>query len=76
MMSEWIDFHTLEVSITSVKIMEIPKKDLDEFKAIYKKDYGEELSDEKAQVIAGRVVTLMGIVCQPFPKSREKPKSM
>jgi len=55
--------------------MEIPQKDLDEFKAIYKKDYGEDLSDDEAQVIAGRLISLLRIICQPVPKSGEKPDS-
>jgi hypothetical protein len=33
--------------------MQIPKKNLDEFKKIYKKDYGEDLSDDEAQKIVG-----------------------
>ena len=47
--------------------MEIPQKDLDEFKAIYKKDYGEDLSDEEAQVIAGRLLSILKVVSQPLP---------
>ena len=52
--------------------MEIPKKDLDEFKRIFKKDYGEDLSDEEAQHIAGKIINLFRIIYRPIPKPGEK----
>lgn len=54
--------------------MEIPKKKLDEFKVIYKKDYGEDLCDREAQIIAGRLISILQIICQPIPGSSEKPE--
>jgi len=51
--------------------MHIPKKDLDEFKRIFKKDYGEELSDEEAQRIAGKLINLFKIIYRPIPKKKE-----
>lgn len=55
--------------------MEIPKKRLDEFKAIYKKDYGEYLTDQEAQIIARKLIAILQIICQPIPGSGEKPAS-
>lgn len=40
----------------------IPPKALEEFKAIYKKEYGEELSDEEALKRATRLMTLFRAV--------------
>ena len=54
------------------KNMEIPQKDLDEFKAIYKKSYGETLSDQEAQRIAGKIINLFKIIYRPIPKAGEK----
>lgn len=51
--------------------MEIPQKDLDEFKAIYRKEFGENLSDRDAQDIAGRLISILRIICQPIPGSNE-----
>jgi len=52
--------------------MQIPKKHLDEFKKIYKQDYGEDLSDDEAQEIAGRLIRIMKIIAQPLPGEKKK----
>lgn len=54
--------------------MEIPKKDLDEFKRIYKKEYGEKLTDEEAQRIASNLISLFEIICQPLPSKNDQDK--
>lgn len=48
--------------------MEIPQKDLEEFKRIFKKDYGEELDDAEARRLAGNLIALFKIITQPIPK--------
>ena len=48
--------------------MDIPQKDLDEFKAIYKQEYGVELSDEEAGRIASKVIGFFEIICRPLPE--------
>ena len=52
--------------------MEIPKKDLNEFKRIYKEEYGEKLTDEEAQRIASKLISLFEIICQPLPRKPYK----
>jgi hypothetical protein len=53
-----------------------PKKDLNEFKRIYKKEFGEKLTDEEAQRIASNLISLFEIICQPLPNKidRDKPE--
>jgi hypothetical protein len=50
--------------------MEIPTKFLDEFKRIYKKDYGEELSDGEAREMAISLARMFHILSKP--PNREK----
>ena len=38
-----------------------------EFKAIYKRGYGEDLTDEQAYEMAARVITFFKIVLRPLP---------
>lgn len=59
----------LEVNSTC---MEIPKEDLDRFKAIYREEYGEEISDEEAYRIASKLLNLFRIVYKPFLEPEKK----
>ncbi len=52
--------------------MDISKKDLDEFKRIFKQDYGEELSDEEAYRIACKLITLFKAIYRPIPKDKNE----
>ncbi len=58
--------------------MQISKKALEEFKRIYKKEFGDELSDDKANLlaqaseIASRVIRLFMIIAQPLPGDKDK----
>lgn len=55
----------LEAEVNSSKLMEIPQRFLDEFKRIYKKDYGEDLSDSKARELAISVANMFLILSKP-----------
>lgn len=50
--------------------MEIPNKFIKEFKRIYKKDYGETLSDGQAREMAISVARMFSILSRP--PNREK----
>lgn len=52
--------------------MEIPKEDLERFKAIYKEECGEEISDEEAYRIASKLLNLFRIIYKPFLESETK----
>lgn len=45
--------------------MKITNQDLESFKAIYKKVYGEDLTDEQAYDMAGRLLRLGEILLEP-----------
>ena len=54
-----------------VRYMQIPnqlsREAIDEFKAIYKEEFGEELSDGQVQEIAIRLLRFFGILVKPTP---------
>lgn len=50
----------------------ISDKSVEEFKKIYKKDYGVELDNEEAFGLAQRFFNMMRVVCKPIPKERDK----
>lgn len=52
--------------------MEIPNKDLEEFKKIIREDYGANLSDKEAHRLANKVLNLFKIIYRPIPKPGEK----
>ena len=46
----------------------ISKEALEEFKAIYKKEYNEDISDEKALDLATNLLNMMNVVYRPIKK--------
>lgn len=46
----------------------ISKKSLDEFKAIYKSQFGEDISDQEALTQATKLLNLMKVIYRPLPK--------
>lgn len=48
--------------------MEISDELLEEFKGLYKEEFGEDLSDDKAREIAQRLLGFGLIVCRPLPE--------
>jgi len=47
----------------------LSKKAIKEYKEVYKKQFGEELSDEEARKQAERLMRLFKVVAKPIPKS-------
>lgn len=48
--------------------MALSKKEIDEFKEIYAKEFGETISDEKAQELGENLIALFGVIYRPIPK--------
>ena len=46
----------------------ISKEALEEFKAIYKKEYNEDISDEDALEMATKLLTMMNAIYRPIKK--------
>lgn len=49
----------------------LPKEAIDEFKAIYKKEFGEEISDSEAYEKGLRLIQLIKAVYSPMPEIQE-----
>ncbi|KKR24026.1 MAG: hypothetical protein UT53_C0001G0015 [Candidatus Yanofskybacteria bacterium GW2011_GWD2_39_48] len=50
----------------------LPKEAVEEFKVLYKKHYGQDISDQEASDRANRLVALYSLVCKPvFYKETE-----
>lgn len=50
--------------------------DIAEFKAIYKAEFGTELSDSQAYEKAHSLVSLMQIIYRPIPNKEQKPSNI
>jgi len=44
--------------------MDLSKQAIEEFKAIYKKEYGESISDDRAQELGQNLLTLFRVLCE------------
>ena len=51
--------------------VEISKESLEEFKKLYKEEFGKDLTDGEALEIAQRLLGFCLIVCRPLPKENE-----
>jgi len=47
--------------------MRFSQKAIDEFKAIYRKEFKKDVTDDEAQGMGTRLVTLLRILLQPLP---------
>ena len=47
----------------------LSEKALDEFKKIWREEFGEEISDEKASELGINLLTLFNAIYRPVPKS-------
>ena len=47
----------------------ISQKNLQDFKDLYRKKFGQELTDQEAIESANKLVRLVEIVCKPLPKN-------
>jgi len=52
--------------------MQLSKEAIEEFKEIYKKDTGKELSDQKDYEMARNLLRLFKAIYRPIPKDKEK----
>ncbi len=49
--------------------MQFTKEQVESFKALYKKEFGEELTDEQAQIEASDLIDMLKVVCKPAKRS-------
>ncbi len=54
--------------------MGLSKKAIKDFKKIYKKEYGETISDEKAQELGQNLISFFRIIYRPIPKDENTKK--
>lgn len=54
--------------------MKIEPQDLEEFRRLYKAEFGEELSQAEASEIAGNLVSLYELLCEPLPYEKDAAK--
>jgi hypothetical protein len=47
--------------------MRLSEKAIKELKEIYQAEYGKDISDEEAQEIGQRLISLFRIICRPIP---------
>jgi hypothetical protein len=52
--------------------MKFTKEQLDEFKQIYKKEFGKEISDEEALEMATDLINLFKVIYRPIPTNNQE----
>jgi len=52
--------------------MSLSKQAINEFKSIYKEEFGEDISDRKAYELAANLLSLFKIIYRPISKERKK----
>lgn len=50
----------------------LSKQAIDEFKAIYKKEFGEEISDEEAREKGQKLISLFKTIYRPIPDDKKE----
>jgi hypothetical protein len=48
--------------------MRLSKKAIDEFKEIYFREFGQNITDEEAQELGSKLISLVKIICRPIPE--------
>jgi hypothetical protein len=48
--------------------MKLSKKAIDEFKEIYFREFGQNITDEEAQVLGSNLISLFKIICRSVPE--------
>ena len=51
--------------------MLLTQEDIDEFKAIYKREFGEELDNGEARIMAEQLLRLYALLAKPLPSERK-----
>jgi len=54
--------------------MRLSKEAIEEFKEIYQREFGETISDEKAQELGQNLISLFKIIYRPIPANQNKKK--
>lgn len=44
-----------------------------EFKAIYKEEFGEEITDDRAAELGGRLIRMMEVIYRPIDPTKKRP---
>lgn len=52
--------------------MELSKQAIKDYKEIYKKEFGEEISDEEAREQGARLLNLFKIIYRPIPNNKKR----
>ncbi len=55
--------------------MEISQETIEEYKEIYKEDFGKEITDGEAREIITRVVILYEVLYSPLPHEKNPPEA-
>lgn len=50
----------------------LSQKAIDEFKTIYKEEFGEDLSDQEALDLSTRTINLFKVIYRPIPEAKKK----
>jgi hypothetical protein len=48
--------------------MKLSKKAIEEFKEIYLRQFGQEITNEEAQELGSNLIALFKIICRPIPE--------
>jgi hypothetical protein len=51
--------------------MRLSQKAIDEFRTIYKKEFGEEITDDEAQEMGQGLLRILDIIYRPLPKGHK-----
>ena len=52
--------------------MQIEKEALDNFRSLYREEFGEDLSEDEAQEMASNLINLYELLMQPLPREMEE----
>jgi hypothetical protein len=52
--------------------MSLSQKAIEDFKAIYRKEFNEDISDAKAQELGESLISLFRVIYRPLPEEDEK----
>jgi hypothetical protein len=52
--------------------MELSKEAVEEFKTIYREEFGEEISDQEAQELGQNLLALLAIIYRPLPNAGQQ----
>lgn len=65
---KYIPLFCLAISLNLGLEMKLSKESIEEIKSLYYKEFGERVSDELAQEIGERLLSLFKVIYRPLPK--------